>query len=470
MDRILQEFASLNRIPRPSGHEAEVAAYLAQWGRDMGYKVVTDEKLNVIFEVPPSEGRENVACTILQAHTDMVCVGGSDYDPLKDPIVTVNDGKTLKASGTSLGADDGIGVSVILDFLKSGQPHGPLRVIFTADEEEGMSGAASLDEAYLQAPYLINLDWEDINSLCLGCAGFLTVEHKKFAVKTEVKAEPVRFSIAGLKGGHSGTEIGDGRANALKLMGIFLQRLLKEDIAFRIASLSGGRAMNVIPYSSQVDIIFTDDGSSKAQAVFKSVAAKTALAFPGEKGLTFNASITSLAESAYSFDDTKDIVGFLSQCPHGVKERSQVVNDEVSLSNNLALVREEENSLSFWLSYRGDADAKMTSFSEATGILGQKYGFKKIDRGMSPAWPPKENNSLASLALKVYKDNNGILPKIESVHAGLECSYFALKNPELEMISIGPTVLWCHSVDEVLYLDSLVILRRWLRDILDAIK
>ncbi|MDO4542722.1 MAG: M20/M25/M40 family metallo-hydrolase, partial [Bacillota bacterium] len=211
MENILKEFAALNRIPRPSGHEENVAAYLEQRGAAMGFEVIRDPYLNVIFEVPATPGRENAPTVILQAHMDMVCVGDSSYDPLTDAIETLIDGNAMKAKATSLGADDGIGVALILDLLASNTPHGPLRVIFTADEEQGMTGASALDPKYLQGAYLINLDWEDLRSLCIGCAGFLTMEYHKTAPKTQAKGGAVAFTVQGLKGGHSGTEIGENR-------------------------------------------------------------------------------------------------------------------------------------------------------------------------------------------------------------------------------------------------------------------
>lgn len=469
MENILREFTALNKIPRPSGHEEAVAAYLAQRGRDMGYQVETDANLNVIYQVPPSQGYETAPLTILQAHMDMVCVGGPDYNPETDPIVTIREDNTLRAVGTSLGADDGIGVALILDFLASGSPHGPLRILFTADEEEGMSGAAALAASYLDASYLLNLDWEDIDSLCIGCAGFLTKEYSKKVEPTAVSGQMLSLSIDGLRGGHSGTEIGDNRANAIKLMAQFLEKLVANNIEFNLISLEGGRAVNVIPYSCRASIAVAANLADAVTQLFKATEAEARDEFNREEALSFTLNSQEGQSQGYAWADSKAIALFLSQFPQGVKEYSPLIEDAVSLSANLAQISVGEKVTAL-VSYRSDLDAKMLAFADQIAALGQEYGFNEVDLGMSPAWTPKANSGLEQLAIEEYAKLKSGQPKIESVHAGLECSYFARKNPDLEMISLGPTVLWCHSVAEVLYLDTLPVARDWLRGIVARLK
>lgn len=472
MENILKEFAALNKIPRPSGHEESVAAYLQKRGQSLGFAVKIDENLNVIYEVPATPGYQDSPRVILQAHTDMVCVGGGGFHPLTDPIITQREGNRLKALGTSLGADDGIGVALILATLSQGVPHGPLRVIFTADEEEGMTGAAALQDKYLEAEYLINLDWEDLDSLCIGCAGFLTMEYRKKPVKTRVSSKIFTLNLQGFKGGHSGTEIGENRGNAIKLAGDFCQGLIDEGVNLQVLAIDGGRAVNVIPYSAAVTVALAPEDEEIALNIFTKWQKSVRKNYPEEKNMEFSFGISHNPDhpsQGYSFEDSKAIIGFLHHCPHGVKEMSSLAPDMVSLSNNLALVKDGAE-IRVTISYRSDVDIKMAALRDEVNSMAEKYGFSPVDLGMSPAWTPRHGSPLQELAINTYQQVTGKEPRLESVHAGLECSYFACKNPNLDMISLGPTILWCHSVDEVLYLDTLIPAKKWLQGILAGLK
>lgn len=471
METILKEFAHLNKIPRPSGHEQAVAAYLKERGQGLGFAAEIDEHLNVIYEVPATPGYEGAPLVILQAHTDMVCVGGGDYDPLNDPIITRREGNTLKAVGTSLGADDGIGVALILAILSQGSPHGPLRVIFTADEEAGMTGAAALEDKYLDGDYLINLDWEDLTSLCIGCAGFLTMEYGKKAVKTQVSSKIFTLAFQGFKGGHSGTEIWENRGNAIKLAADYCQALIDEGIDLQLLAIEGGRAVNVIPYSATVTMAISPKDENTALNLFNKWKKSVEENYPEERNMELALGISEQVDTpslGYSPEDSKALIGFLHSCPHGVKEMSSIAPDMVSLSNNLALVKSGEDII-VTISYRSDVDSKMAAFRDETNILAKKYGFSPVDLGMSPAWTPRDGSPLQEMAINAYKEVTAREPRLESVHAGLECSYFACKNPNLDMVSLGPTILWCHSVEEILYLDTLIPTREWLQRILDRL-
>lgn len=468
MENILKEFAVLNSIPRPSRHEEAVAKYLEKRGVDLGFPTVRDEFNNVIMEIPATKGYENLPLTIVQGHMDMVCVGGADYNPLTDAIITVNDGKTLKAKGTSLGADDGMGVAMILALITGEYEHGPLRGIFTADEESGMSGVQNLDKKYLEAKYLINLDWEDDDSICIGCAGCLTVEYKKFAVKEPMEGQGFSLSLSGLRGGHSGCEIHENRANAIKVMGDFLTYLVKNNILFSIGDIVGGKALNVIAPEIKTSIIVAKEDVPKFETLYLDFAKKIENQFPLEKNMIFGC-VKADINQGYLPGDTRDIALFLGQCPQGVKTMSQSVPGFVSTSNNLGVIN-GENGINLLISYRSDKNEVMEDFAKEVGDMGKTYGFVGEVQSESPAWTPKSDSYMEKLAYELYVKKMGKSPHVVSVHAGLECCYFAVQNPSLEMISIGPLIKECHSVKETLYLETLSLVMGWFGEILKNLK
>ncbi|MDF2858746.1 MAG: aminoacyl-histidine dipeptidase, partial [Neobacillus sp.] len=261
LDHILAEFEALANIPRKSGYEKEVSEYLLKRAKALGFQVVQDEVNNIIIEKPATAGFEDVPTTIIQGHMDMVCVGteGKNYNPLTDSIKLLNDGNFLTAEGTSLGADDGIGVATALYLLQAASEHGPIRVIFTVDEENGMTGAKALDKKYLEGGYLINCDSEDVDRVTISSAGSINIDVKRVPIWSKpTHTAPYQFAIKGLLGGHSGMEINKGHANAIRVLGLALDAMKNAGIDFELAEIHGGTARNAIPASATSTIVIRD--------------------------------------------------------------------------------------------------------------------------------------------------------------------------------------------------------------------
>ena len=283
LDIVLSEFLELAKVPRPSHHEEHVSEYLFQWAKSHGMAVEKDNMNEIIIDKPASPGCENVPRVIFQAHMDMVCVceEGVTYDPMNDPIKVINDGVTLTADDTSLGADDGIGVAMCLYLLQDDTlRHGPIRAIFTTNEEDGMDSIA-IDPKYLDGGYLVNLDWETLGSLCNSCAGgdFFNYSHKAEWEKPIVGCKTLTISLSGLLGGHSGVGINKGHANALVSIATLLAMLRQGGVSYRVASFSGGQAKNAIPAFGTATIVLSATEEDRAKAIIETFRAEFVEAF-----------------------------------------------------------------------------------------------------------------------------------------------------------------------------------------------
>ena len=457
MEQVLKEFASLNRIPRPSKHEEAVAEYLVERSKELGYHGVRDHANNVIIEVPATLGYEDAPFVIVQAHSDMVCVSEDpDYDPLSDPIITVNDGKTLRAKNSSLGADDGIGVAMILAMLQTGAPHGPLRVIFTADEESGMSGAMGLEDKYTEGDYLINLDWEEEGSLCIGCAGSLAVTYEKLCHFQKVEGLGYEISLSGLRGGHSGVEIVEHRPNAIAVIGRFLKQLVEEQVDFSLVSVDGGQAHNVICPDGKAILVVERPSEERFMECFRKFLSHFESEFgDSEKEFLFVCKEMEELSQGYSKEDSEAIALFLGQCPQGVISMSRALEGFVELSNNLGVISSDENGVKMEVLYRANDSGQMKDLAGQTARLAESYGWTAVVESENPSWPSKLPSAILGLAEKIYRRQTGKEVRVESIHAGLECGYFAGKNPKLDILSMGPTITDAHSVREALDLNTL---------------
>lgn len=470
MDAVIKEFSALNKIPRSSGHEEAVAQYLTEQGLAMGYTTIKDEANNVIIEVPAAKGYEDVPLVIIQAHMDMVCVGDVDFDPLCDPIITESDGKTMWAKGTSLGADNGIGVGMMLALMKEQGEYGRLRLIFTADEEVGMGGAKALDDKYLAEKYLINLDWEDISSLCIGCASCGDAVYRKTMAKKEMKGACLSVSIGGLMGGHSGCEIHENRANAIHMIGEILHTLTEAGIPFSLTELKGGKAMNVIAPEASFSFVVSKTDEEAAKASIRVAAANIKSAFLQEKGFFMVLKTVAAPKYGCLEGDSRDVASFLKAFPQGVVEMSKEMQGFVSTSCNLGTILLEGDYLSVVTSFRSDEASKEAALMERCRDLGAANGFTTEKEIPGIPWTPKPGSDLEKTAVEVYAALGYGKVSIETIHAGLEGAMFAQKNPDLQILSLGPTMEQCHSVKEVLYLDTVPLAMEWLRGILKKIK
>ncbi len=472
-ERILNNFLSLTRIPRKSHHEEKVSRFLYDWALEKGLTACRDRVGNVIIDKPGDPGYENAPRTILQAHMDMVCVGepGREYDPINDPITVINDGKTLTADGTSLGGDDGAGVAIAMTILEDhGTGYGPLRAIFTVDEEDGMLGADSLDKEYLDAEYLINLDWEEFGSLCCSSAGSDMYTLSRPARWGTAEGRAFVLDIRGLEGGHSGAQIHLHRANAIRMAARILRTGENACGTLMLATFKGGSAHNAIPSSAAATVVLDN---KKASLFLEAV--RTAIDEEKERcALTDpNASITisetDLPDKALSADQSSDALSILTEIHDGVNTMSSAIPGLVESSANTGLAELGTDTFSLTVHQRSSEPAITAEMKKDFTALSEKYGYMMETLASAPAWPVKADSELMKICCRKYHALTGKEISVEPVHAGLECGSFSAKNPGLDIISIGPTILDIHSPRETLMLDSVYSCDILVREILKEI-
>ena len=455
LDGVLEEFQKLAAIPRKSGEEKRVSDFLKTYLTEQGFHVVQDEVNNIIADAPATPGFEQAPRTILQGHMDMVCVAedGYDYDPLRDPIKLVRSEKYLEAEGTSLGADDGIGVAEGLYLLKHAKDHGPLRLIVTVDEERGMTGAIHLAPKYLQdAKFLINCDSENYDELTVGSAGSVDLTFRR-ALKYEAAPEgkAYRLSVGGLLGGHSGERIGDGRGNALRTLAFLLQALSRQG-RIALADFHGGKAHNAIPDTAEACFLTQIPQEEISQILTAEKEKFLAIYGAVDPSVEFVLQETEAPERVLIPGDAQRLLRLLLLLHTGVFAMSTVIPSLVETSANLGVVRMEDDVVSVEYFPRSAIDGKLDEFAAEARILGDLVGFEAVVGTKSPGWKENKKSVLAKMMAEVFEEQNGKPMKVETIHAGLECGWHFGKNPQLDMVSIGVTTQDIHSPNERLVL------------------
>lgn len=379
LDIVLSEFLELAKVPRPSHHEERVSEYLFQWAKNHGLAVEKDNMNEIIIDKPATPGCENVPRVIFQAHMDMVCVceEGVTYDPMNDPIKVINDGVTLTADGTSLGADDGIGVAMCLYLLQDDTlRHGPIRAIFTTNEEDGMDSIA-IDPKYLDGGYLVNLDWETLGSLCNSCAGgdFFNYSHKAEWEKPIVGCKTLTISLSGLLGGHSGVGINKGHANALVSIATLLAMLRQGGVSYRVASFSGGQAKNAIPAFGTATIVLSATEEDRAKAIIETFRAEFAEAFGNiESDMVFTTTFGDTApDRVLTGEVGYGMVGLMTTVPNNVHTMSPFIDGLVESSANLGVVSVDEDMVRFTVFARSSVAYHGTEDSRSLWVLVQSF-------------------------------------------------------------------------------------------------
>ena len=451
LETVIREFEALTHIPRPSGHEKAVSNYLKKRFEEIGCTVMQDEALNIIAELPATKGCETAPRTILQGHMDMVCVAkpGVTYDPLKDPIKLVRTEKSLTADGTSLGGDDGIGVAEILTAMQYTEEHGPLRAIVTVDEEQGMSGARHLAADHLkEARFLINCDSEDYHIMTVGSAGSVNLDFSRTLSRRESEMPAYRIAVEGLLGGHSGERIGDGRGNAIRTLALALQALETHG-KIEIVSFTGGTARNAIPPTAEA-VIRT--GINEREIVNVLVAEEKrfhALYGTVDPAMKFAFTTVENAGRVIGEAEERDLIDLLTLLRTGVHDMSRLHADKVETSANLGVLRMDENDVRVQYFPRSSVNERLDEIIVMARTMAERTNFNLTVGSQSPAWRERENSVLTKLMGEVYAaQNGGAAMKIESIHAGLETSWHAAKNPELDMVSIGVTTTGIHTPAE----------------------
>ena len=450
--RLWQLFNDISRIPRESGNEEGIRNFLLSWSEKNGLEAKADSAGNVIIKAPATKGCESIPPIALQGHMDMVCVkkDKSTHDFTKDPISITTDGTLIRAKGTSLGADNGIAIAMALDILSDKEAkHGPLEVIFTVSEETGMDGASSLSPESVEARRMINLDSEEEGLIYVGCAGGADIE-----ATMKVKYEPaagtaLRVRVSGLLGGHSGSEIGTERANAIQILARYLARIPY----FQIASITGGTRHNVIPSSAEAIITVADKEAalSIAENLQNELSNEYAVTDPGVK---LSISDAPMPEVAIKRKKSMKIADSLFVLPHGVKSMNTSFPDVVGTSDNLAIISLDEAKFHVSISVRSSVESrKLALCSEIQTIL-DAFGYKSWIKSSYPAWEPDMDSKFMKKFVKSYRTHMGKRPKVTVIHAGLECGIINSRIPGMESVSIGPELRDVHSVNENLNVKS----------------
>lgn len=452
---VWNNFYSLTQIPRPSGKKDEISQFLANYGRSLGLETIVDQIGNVIIRKPAYPGYENHPGVILQGHMDMVPQKNSDtqFDFEKDAIrAYVEDNKEwVTADGTTLGADNGIGVATAMTILADKTiVHPPLEAFFTVDEETGMYGAFALEGGMLQGKTLLNLDSEEEGELYVGCAGGVDTTAKFDYTPVDVEKGDIalRISLKGCKGGHSGCDIHLQRANAIKL----LFRFLKDAVAnyeARLASVEGGSLRNAIPREAFAIITVPAEGKDE---VMDLVADYEDLFIREYDGVEDNISLTAEDVTCPKTEFPEDVQDFLihavTACPHGVYRMIPEMPDVVETSNNLAMIRTEEKQIVLFCLTRSSVESRKEELKQMIQSVFSVAGASVEFSGSYPGWKPNLNSNILSVMMETYKQEFGNEPRIITIHAGLECGIIGRNYPGMEMISFGPTIRHPHSPDE----------------------
>ena len=448
-------FYSLTQIPRPSGKRKEIADFLVNYGKSLGLETLQDEIGNVLIRKPASAGYENHPGVILQGHMDMVPQKNSDkvFDFEKDPIEAYveDNGEWVTADGTTLGADNGIGVATALAILADKNAvHPPLEAFFTIDEETGMYGANDLKGGWLKGKYLLNLDSETEGELYVGCAGGIDAEatFDYQPVETEKGDIALRVEVKGCKGGHSGCDIHLQRANAIKL----LFRFLKDAVAnfeARLASVEGGNMRNSIPREASAIITIPEESYQDVQDLVDRYEDLWLKEYDGvETNLTFKATEVDCPKTEMPEDVQDFLIHAITLCPHGVYRMIPEMPDIVETSNNLAIIETKDNQVRVICLTRSNVESRKEELASVIQSAFSLAGAEVEFSGAYPGWQPNFKSGLLATMKRGYESEFGNSPRIVTIHAGLECGIIGSKYAGMEMISCGPTIEHPHSPDE----------------------
>ncbi|MDV7697715.1 aminoacyl-histidine dipeptidase [Chryseobacterium soli] len=465
---IWKNFSKLNAVPRPSKKEEKVIAFIKEFGESLGLETIVDGVGNVIIKKPATAGMEDRKSIVLQSHLDMVCQKNNDvtFDFETEGIKMEIDGDWVKAKGTTLGADNGLGVATIMSILESSDiPHPDLEALFTIDEETGMTGAIGLQPGQLTGEILLNLDTEEDDEIDIGCAGGIDVTVTQDYQTEASKGQIVRIEVKGLQGGHSGMDIHKGFGNANIILGRLLYKgLAKENI--QLISIDGGGLRNAIPREG-VALISVRNAQEFIEEVTTGLKKEILEEFATvEPHLQINIEHSTTSEKAVSEADSKKIILVLKSLHNGVYRMSPDVKDLVESSNNVARVELKGGSLKILNLSRSSVDSSKDSVSEQLKSVSELAGMNVEFSGSYPGWKPKPGSEIVQLMEKLYIDKFKEKPQVVACHAGLECGIIGANYPAMEMVSFGPTIRGAHSPEEKANIPSSQKFWSFLKDIL----
>ncbi|MFV0366090.1 MAG: aminoacyl-histidine dipeptidase [Mangrovibacterium sp.] len=454
---VWQYFEEIAQVPRPSKKEGQIRAYLLDFAVKKQLEAFTDEIGNVLIKKPASEGSENAKTVILQSHMDMVCEKNSDiaFNFDTDAIELVLEGEWLKANGTTLGADNGIGMAASLAVLASSEiTHGPIECLFTVDEETGLSGAFALQEGFISGEILLNLDSEDDGEIFVGCAGGIDTLAK---LPIELEGVPVgsfalQFEVGGLVGGHSGDDINKERGNANKILARFLKQAANE-FELRVVDFQGGNLRNAIAREARAVVVIPQSKKEHVVAEFNIFAADLAEEYQyTDSGIQFKHQSLTLPEVVLTKPSQEQMLNLILACPHGVLAMSSRMPGMVETSTNLASVKINGDLVQFTTSQRSEVESRKYAAAQMVRAVFELAGAEVEHSEGYPGWTPNPKSYIVQVAADCYENLFGERPAVKSIHAGLECGLFLQKYPYLDMVSIGPTIRNPHSPDERIHL------------------
>ncbi|MDR1553669.1 MAG: aminoacyl-histidine dipeptidase [Prevotellaceae bacterium] len=458
-NEVWKNFYALTQIPRPSKAEKKAAEYILQFGKKLGLKSIMDEIGNVIISKPATAGMEKCTGIILQAHIDMVPQKNNDkiHDFNNDPIEAYADGEWVKANGTTLGADNGIGVAAAMAVLESQTAeHGPLEVLITIDEETGMTGAKNLSPTVLKGEILINLDSEDEGELYVSCAGGLDGTFT-FNYEREEMPEgfiPVKLSVTKFKGGHSGLDIHLNRANANKVM-FRLLKILANKTDARLASIEGGNMRNAIPREAVAVVAIEKNKEQELNKIVDELREIIKAEYWAEENdFEIFVEQTDKPEEIIDKKTQTALIDAIYGCPNRVICMSDSMHGLVETSTNLAIVKSESGKIQVKCLMRSSVDTAKLDLAEAMESVFRQAGAEVEFSGGYSGWKPNMNSPILGVMRETYKELYNRTPEVKAIHAGLECGIFGGIYPNWDMISFGPTIRHPHSPAEKVNIES----------------
>ncbi len=472
---VFEQFATINAIPRPSKREEKMIEFLKNWGESHNLETVVDATGNVLIRKPATEGMENRKTIILQSHMDMVCdkLVDIEFDFDNDPIKTYIDGEWLTAEGTTLGADDGIGVAIQLAILDSTDiKHGPIECVFTRDEETGLTGALGMEAGFMNGDMLINLDSEDEGQIFVSCAGGRTTTAKFNFEKTDAPSDYffIRGSIKGLVGGHSGDDIEKKRANAIKILGRFLYKeMQKTDI--KLAIFNSGKMHNAIPRDGEFVIAVPNKDKETIRVDWNIFTSEVEDEFHvTDTKMEFNMGSAD-AESVVPDNIAKNFIRAIQAVDNGIYAMCQ---DEalawmVETSSNIASIITDDNSIKIVASQRSNVMSNLDNMCNTVRACFELAGAEVSHSDGYPAWKMRSNSELTKLVADSYEKLFGKKPIVKGIHAGLECGLFSERYPNLDMVSFGPTLRFVHTPEERLLIPTVQMVWDHLLDVLENV-
>ena len=471
---VWKHFDEIRKIPHCSKHEEKLREYVLDFAKNHGLKTKVDKLGNVVVLKPASKGMENKPTVILQGHMDMVCEKNSDvkHDFSKDPIKLKLDGDILTADGTTLGADNGIGLAMSLAILEDkALKHGPIEALFTVDEETGLTGAFALESNMLTGKILLNLDSEDFGVITVGCAG-----GGDSKIELPLKTQPINgnlesmtVKISGLRGGHSGVDAHEQRGNAVKLLTRMLWKASK-NYEFYVTEMKGGDKHNAIPREAYAKISVEKSDKSKFVSDLKAEGKDILEEIkPIDPNFKLEFEDIDKPDKAIDTGSQAKLLNLLHGLPHGVDKMSYDISDLVETSTNLATVAFKEDNAVIGLSTRSSIKSALQDFRDRINAVATLSGAKVTEETPYPGWKPNLDSKILDLSKKIFKDMYSKEPVVEAIHAGLECGIIGEKFPGMDMISIGPTIKYPHSPEEQMYVSTVDKFYKYVLKILENV-